>query len=625
MADHPRHQLHADRDDGDVLPLLEELLTLREGMGRLEAEEQACLAGIAPCYLASARNLLHFIAFHRAASPRLAKALRERGLCSLAGCDAYLIAELTAVIDVLASLEGRSAPPPSTGQADPSLAALPVVGPPVSGRQEGVALMKSHCERLFGAMPATEAATIMVTLPTEAAHHPTLIRELVEAGMTIARINCAHDGPPTWTALVQQVRRASQATGSSCRIAMDLAGPKLRTGALPPLPGVVRARPRRDRFGRLLEPARIRAEPSPEPIPLAAAEGVGLPITDQSWQSLEPGDRLRGRDASGRWRELTVQTKDSRGLGLTTEQLCHFAAGQVFEAAHGRGRLVVAPLPPAPGEMVLRRGDRLRLTAAETGEPGAIPCSLPQVFADVRPGERILFDDGKIGGMIRAASTRELEVEITTARPRGSRLRADKGINLPDSHLHTPALTAKDIEDLAFATAHADLVSYSFVNREADVVALHQALKDYGREDLAVVLKIETRRAFLQLPRLLLAAMRYPAPLGVMIARGDLAIECGWDALAEIQEEILLVCEAAHVPCIWATQVLDEMARHGTPTRAEITDAAAGARAEALMLNKGPNITATVRALGRIVRKAHREPLQICRSFLAEQTVDHAG
>jgi pyruvate kinase len=423
---------------------------------------------------------------------------------------------------------------------------------------------------------------------------------------------------------VEQVRLASEATGRPCRIAMDLAGPKLRTGALPPLPGVVRARPRRDRLGRLLEPARIRAEPSLEPIPLAVAEGVGLPIADRDWQCLEPGERLRGRDASGRWRELTVQTRDCRGLWLTTEQLCHFAVGQVFEASHGQGRLVVAPLPPAPGEMVLRRGDRLRLTAAETTEPGAIPCSLPQVFADVRPGERILFDDGKIGGLIRAASAQELEVEIITARPRGSKLRADKGINLPDSHLHTPALTAKDIEDLTFATAHADLVSYSFVNRQADIVVLHQALERCGREDLAVVLKIETRRAFLQLPRLLLAAMRYPAPLGVMIARGDLAIECGWDALAEIQEEILLVCEAAHVPCIWATQVLDEMARHGTPTRAEITDAAMGARAEALMLNKGPNITATVRTLGRIVRHAHRETLQICRSFLTEQMADHA-
>lgn len=613
MADHPRHRLHDppadhdddrddDHDEGD-LPLLEELLTLREVMGRLETEEKACLAGIAPCYLPSARNLLHFIAFHRAASPHLSRELRERGLSSLAGCDAYLMAELIAVIDVLASLEG-SVPRPSTAT------------PPLSGRQEGVALMETHCERLFGAQPDTEATTIMVTLPTEAAHHPTLIRELVEAGMTIARINCAHDGPPTWSAFVRQVRQATQATGRPCRIAMDLAGPKLRTGDLPPLPGVVRARPRRDRLGRLLEPTRIRAQPDPEPFPPPSVDGVALPIADHDWQCLEPGDRLRGRDASGRWRELTVQAKDRRGLWLATEQLCHFAAGQVFEASHGRGKLVVAPLAPAPGEMVLRRGDQLRLTAADGAEPGAIPCSLPQVFADVRPGERILFDDGKIGGLIRSVSTQELVVEITKARPRGSRLRADKGINLPDSHLHTPALTAKDIEDLAFATTHADLVSYSFVNREADIVALHQALERYRREDLAVVLKIETRRAFLQLPRLLLAAMRYPAPLGVMIARGDLAIECGWDALAEIQEEILLVCEAAHVPCIWATQVLDEMARHGTPTRAEITDAAMGARAEALMLNKGPNITATVRTLGRIVRHAHQEPLQICRSFL---------
>jgi pyruvate kinase len=286
----------------------------------------------------------------------------------------------------------------------------------------------------------------------------------------------------------------------------------------------------------------------------------------------------------------------------------------------------VADLPAAPGELLLRSGDRLRLTAhpdttgtaADEGVDAprpAIPCTLPEVFADVRSGERILFDDGRIGGMIRAVAPDGVEVEITQARPRGSRLRADKGINLPDSTLHTPALTARDVEDLAFATAHADIVSYSFVNREEDVAALQRELRRLGREDLGVVLKIETRRAFLQLPRLLLAAMRHPAPLGVMIARGDLAIECGWDALAEIQEEILRTCEAAHVPCIWATQVLDEMARHGTPTRAEITDAAAGARAEALMLNKGPNITATVRTLRRIVHRAHTEPLQVCHRF----------
>jgi pyruvate kinase len=118
-----------------------------------------------------------------------------------------------------------------------------------------------------------------------------------------------------------------------------------------------------------------------------------------------------------------------------------------------------------------------------------------------------------------------------------------------------------------------------------------------------MILKIETRQAFDQLPSLLLYAMRHPAPLGVMIARGDLAIECGWERLAEIQEEILRVCEAAHVPCIWATQVLEELAQHGRPTRAEITDAAMGSRAEGIMLNKGPNIAATIRTLHDIVQR----------------------
>ncbi len=407
---------------------------------------------------------------------------------------------------------------------------------------------------------------------------------------------------------------------------MDLAGPKLRTGALPPLPGVIRARPRRDRLGRLVEPARIRATPATTATPLPQ-EFTALPIRPEGWRQLTAGDRLRGRDASGRWRHLRVEAVDTEGLWLSSPENCRFTSGLAFAPAQGPGALAVADLPEAPGELLLRPGDRLRLTAtpmaratAQGGEgpdsaPPAIPCTLPEVFADLHCGERILFDDGRIGGVIRAVGPEEVEVEIIQARPRGSRLRADKGINLPDSDLHTPALTARDVEDLAFATAHADIVSYSFVNREEDVAALQRELRRLGREDLGVVLKIETRRAFLQLPRLLLAAMRHPAPLGVMIARGDLAIECGWDALAEIQEEILRTCEAAHVPCIWATQVLDEMARHGTPTRAEITDAAAGARAEALMLNKGPNITATVRTLRRIVRRAHHVPLQVCHRF----------
>jgi pyruvate kinase len=306
---------------------------------------------------------------------------------------------------------------------------------------------------------------------------------------------------------------------------------------------------------------------------------------------------------------------------LHCRQSCHLTSGLVFRQVKAGVRLKVAALAPEGGERWLRPGERLRLTPEPDRGPGTIPCTLPEVFLDLRIGERVLFDEGRIGAVIRAVEAEEVLLEITRARPQGSRLRADKGINFPDSDLHTPALTAKDIEDLAFATAHADIINYSFVSRESDIEALRLTLQRQGREDLALVLKIETRRAFLNLPRLLLMAMRQGSPLGVMIARGDLAIECGWEALAEIQEEILRICAAAHVPCIWATQVLDEMAHHGRPTRAEITDAAMGARAEAVMLNKGPNITATVRTLRTIVNQIapgpmdHAEPLMACVAF----------
>src|SRR5450432_2621442 len=142
-----------------------------------------------------------------------------------------------------------------------------------------------------------------------------------------------------------------------------------------------------------------------------------------------------------------------------------------------------------------------------------------------------------------------------------------------------PSLTNDDRRALAFVAKHADAVSLSFVRAPEDVRSLHQELARLGRPDLGVVLKIETREGFESLPRLLLEGLRRPA-LGVMIARGDLAVEVGFERLAELQEEILWLCEASHVPAIWATQVLDTLARTGVPSRAEVTDAAASVAAE---------------------------------------------
>ena len=603
---------------------MDELKTLRDAFDRIEIEEQATLAAIAPRFQTSAINLLHFIAFHRNNHPGLQLAMRKAGLCSLGGCDGHLHASLSTVIGVLQRLAGLPAEPPRPSAAPSSLGAQ--------------AIMQTHGEQLLGRQlgeaAGTRPAAIMVTLPALATEQADLIAELVEAGMDIARINCGHDGPEVWKELVAHVRSAAAAAGRDVRIAIDLAGPKIRIGALPSQPGVVDARPQRNRYGKLLQNARIMAVPIEGPDAQSARQPEVvqldlLPIRNEGWQFLTIGDRLRARDSSGRWRELTVVDCPDGGLLLSCNQRCHFTSGLEFLQEGGPGKIVVGDLPALEGEVLLRRGDKLRLISSTLGQQGgeigtAIHCTMPEVLADLRVGERVLFDEGSIAGLIRTVCPGAVEVEITQARPKGSRLRADKGINFPDSSLSIPALTRKDLGDLTFAAAHADIVSYSFVSRAADIEALQQELESHGREDLAVILKIETRRAFLNLPGVLLTAMRYPRPLGVMIARGDLAIECGWEELGEIQEEILRICAAAHIPCIWATQVLDEMARHGMPTRAEITDAAMAARAEAVMLNKGPNITATVRTLGAIVARfhtrqpespRHREELLSCLAF----------
>lgn len=117
-----------------------------------------------------------------------------------------------------------------------------------------------------------------------------------------------------------------------------------------------------------------------------------------------------------------------------------------------------------------------------------------------------------------------------------------------------------------------------------------------------IVLKIETPRGFDNLPSMILKAMETPL-CGVMIARGDLAIECGFGRLAEVQEQILWISEAAHVPVIWATQVLEGLAKQGLPTRAEVTDAAMGERAECIMLNKGDHIVEATLALSEILNR----------------------
>jgi pyruvate kinase len=122
---------------------------------------------------------------------------------------------------------------------------------------------------------------------------------------------------------------------------------------------------------------------------------------------------------------------------------------------------------------------------------------------------------------------------------------------------------------------------------------------------LGVIAKIETAIALQNLPGIIVRGASH-GPFGVMIARGDLAVEIGYLRLAEVQEELLWLCEAARVPVIWATQVLEGLIKRGAPTRAEITDAATAERAECIMLNKGPYLPQALDTLTNLVGRMSR-------------------
>ncbi|MEO7910665.1 MAG: pyruvate kinase [Roseiflexaceae bacterium] len=235
-----------------------------------------------------------------------------------------------------------------------------------------------------------------------------------------------------------------------------------------------------------------------------------------------------------------------------------------------------------------------------------VGCTLPAVLDQLAISAEVWIDDGQIGARVTELTDDGALLTIMQAPPRGKRIRADKGLNFPDTDLAIAPLTAEDDDDLAFVVRHADMIGYSFVQSAADVALLQDALAQHLLADQpapTLVLKIETKRAVRNLPEIIVqSAARLPT--AVMIARGDLAVELGYARLAEMQEEILWLCEAAHVPVIWATQVLESLAKQGTPTRAEVSDMVLADRAECVMLNKGPYIVHAVRLLDDVLLRA---------------------
>ena len=228
--------------------------------------------------------------------------------------------------------------------------------------------------------------------------------------------------------------------------------------------------------------------------------------------------------------------------------------------------------------------------------PAIISCSSSAFLDAIKIGDSVWIDDGKLGSTIENISGKVVTLRVTHAGPKGVRIKADQGINFPDTRLNLPILTKKDFRDLDFVCENADIVGLSFVQSAADLEVLISELAKRGKS-IPIVAKIETRQAIENLPEILYKGLSYSGEFAIMIARGDLAVELGSVRMAEMQEEILWLCEAAHIPVIWATQVLESLAKKGIISRPEITDAAMSVRAECVMLNKGKYINNAVEIL----------------------------
>ncbi|TVQ35554.1 MAG: hypothetical protein EA356_07570 [Geminicoccaceae bacterium] len=436
----------------------------------------------------SAHNLACYLALrHRDLRP-LQAALRAYGLSSLGRLESRVLTHLDATLGALSAIAG--APVPAGAFVEPATY--------LAGEHR----LEASSDELFGPTQRPRRVRLMVTLPSHAATEPDLLEGCLRAGADVVRINCAHDGPAAWTAMLEHLSRAEAKTGQSCRVLMDLAGPKPRIEAVLTAPGL----------------GRIRT-----------------------------GDVL-----------LLVRRQ-------------------------------FRPLADWPAQLQTSLGDALEPVAA---------------------GAEIWFDDGKLATVVERPDGEDLVLRVTEAGANGYRMKPEKGVNLPGTRLALAPLTAKDQADLAFACAHADMIGYSFVQTGRDVALLQAELARHRPDDwqrLGLVAKIETALAVKNLPEIIVQAAG-AQPFAVMIARGDLAVEIGFDRLAEMQEELLWLCEAAQVPVIWATQVLERLVKKGLPSRGEMTDAAMAGRAECVMLNKGPHLERALRILDHLlVRMAEHQ------------------
>jgi pyruvate kinase len=591
----------------------EVLKVQRHVAGFVEANLGA-LAAVQPGYRASAENLLAYVALRQLELRRLQPKLSELGLTSLGRSEGFVLSSLHELVQRIEDSLARGAPTPAGSP--------PVPSPGGPRRGEAERLLHQHTESLLGPRPRERHVYIMVTAPDA---EPPLEEEcaaLLKAGMNVLRINSAHGSPDVWRRTAEVVRRVARRMEHPVRVLVDLEGPKIRTTHVSPGPAVLRYRPRKDALGRVVSALRIPLLGASASVPLTPAEAP-LPLrVPVGWlDGMRVGDAVQTRDSRQRERRFLITEVEPHRAFAELDRTCYLTPETELvwmRGAEELGRAFPIALPQRPGYVELSVGDRFQLwMEAVEGQPGVrepldgpgwhvpprLGLDMPGVTLELKPGQRVLLDDGKLEAVVEEVDASHATARVVRTFKERVKLRAEKGVNFPDSALSACVLSRKDLEVLPGVLEFADVLGVSFIRTPSDLrEAIATIRAAAGQRMPGIIVKLETAHALQALPGLLVEAMRH-APVGLMIARGDLAVEIGFERLAELQQEIMWFAEAAHLPIVWATQVLDTLARTGIPSRAEITDASMSVQAECVMLNKGAHVVDACRTLDAILRK----------------------
>lgn len=583
-----------------IAQLRSELLDIREGVDERHPRYHSLL------------NLKHYLRLRHKTRTELQERLFLLSLSSLGRSYAHVGASIDTLYDQLSSslhCEELSAEQMFESHH------LPI--------QEAIKTASRNAKALFGGKTSSrlsrQSTSVMVTLPSHAPQHDGhLIRGLAKAGVNVFRINTAHDSLETWKQMADVIKdiNSTREEKEQIKVFVDLAGPKIRTGRIQRLerPVVMGSNKRRKEILITTGDAALTRPERTDPVSLAKLPAE-IAVDKHFFKHIKSGKFVKLTDANGKKVSIDIVERNaSHAIGMI-EKKAYIDRKTTLQRRHHEGE--IRSIEHQPDQIRLSIGDHLIITEqevlgrsarldkhAQVVGPAMISCTLQGLASLVKIGDQVFIDDGKIGLVVMAKGEDSLTCEVTQAKVNGTLLKEEKGINLPDTHIKISALTKRDRKNLVAVSGFADHLSVSFCQNATDIRDIQELLAENDRSDIGIIAKIETKKAVSNMPEILEQLLGWEKS-GVMIARGDLAIEVGFKNLAHVQEALLDICDAAHMPVIWATQVLESQMKDNLPSRAEITDAAMSGRADCVMLNKGAFAMDTIDVLRYILHDMH--------------------